>query len=163
MGDFSKITINKHVYKVESYSVMDTVMYHLDFVSKFGGLLAGLTKIVTEKNKKVDETDFIAMFSSIKPEETKQIIDKVLQRVITPENVRLDNELVIQDWFSKPENSHDIWLVVVAAMVELLGEQLPATLNSAVVGLKSMVANLSTSQMDTEPSASSPVQSKKAL
>lgn len=163
MGDFSKITINNHVFKVESYSVMDAVMYHLEFVSKFGGLLAGLTKIVTEKNKKVDETDFIAMFSSIKPEETKQIIDKVLQRVITPENVRLDNELVIQDWFSKPENSHDIWLVVVAAMVELLGEQLPATLNTAVVGLKSMVANLSTSQMDTEPSASSPVQSKKAL
>lgn len=163
MGDFSKITINKHVYKVESYSVMDAVMYHLEFVSKFGGLLAGLTKIVTEKNKKVDETDFIAIFSSIKPEETKQIIDKVLQRVITPENVRLDNELVIQDWFSKPENSHELWLVVVAAMVELLGEQLPATLNSAVVGLKSMVAKLSTSQMDTEPSASSPVQSKKAL
>ena len=163
MGDFSKITINKHVYKVESYSVMDAVMYHLDFVSKFGGLLAGLTKIVTEKNKKVDETDFIAIFSSIKPEETKQIIDKVLQRVITPENVRLDNELSIQDWFSQPENSHELWLVVVAAMVELLGEQLPATLSSAVVGLKSMVANLSTSQMDTEPSASSPVQSKKAL
>lgn len=163
MGDFSKITINNHIYKVESYSVMDAVMYHLEFVSKFGGLLAGLTKIVTEKNKKVDETDFIAMFSSIKPEETKQIIDKVLQRVITPENVRLDNELSIQDWFSKTENSHDIWLVVVAAMVELLGEQLPATLNTAVVGLKSMVANLSTSQMDTEPSASSQGRSEKAL
>lgn len=163
MGDFSKITINKHVYKVESYSVMDAVMYHLEFVSKFGGLLAGLTKIVTEKNKKVEDNDFIALFSSIKPEETKQIINQVLQRVITPENVRLDNELVIQDWFSQPENSHELWLVVVAAMVELLGEQLPATLSSAVVGLKSMVANLSTSQMDTEPSASSQVQSKKAL
>ena len=163
MGDFSKITINKHVYKVESYSVMDAVMYHLEFVSKFGGLLAGLTKIVTEKNKKVEDTDFIALFSSIKPEETKQIINKVLQRVITPENVRLDNELVIQDWFSQPENSHELWLVVVAAMVELLGEQLPATLNTAVVGLKSMVANLSTSQMDIEPSALSQVQSEKAL
>lgn len=163
MGDFSKITINKHVYKVESYSVMDAVMYHLEFVSKFGGLLAGLTKIVTEKNKKVDDNDFLALFSSIKPEETKQIINKVLQRVITPENVRLDNELVIQDWFSQPDNSHELWLVVVAAMVELLGEQLPATLNTAVVGLKSMVANLSTSQMDTEPSASSQGRSEKAL
>lgn len=163
MGDFSKITINNHVYKVESYSVMDAVMYHMDFVSKFGGLLAGITKIVTEKDKKVDDKDFIALFSSIKPEETKQIINKVLQRVITPENVRLDNELVIQDWFSKPENCNEIWLVVVAAMVELLGEQLPATLNTAVVGLKSMVANLSTSQMDIEPSALSPDQSKKAL
>lgn len=163
MGDFSKITINNHVYKVESYSVMDAVMYHLEFVSKFGGLLAGLTKIVTEKNKKVEDTDFIALFSSIKPEETKQIINKVLQRVITPENVRLDNELVIQDWFSQPDNSHELWLVVVAAMVELLGEQLPATLSSAVVGLKSMVANLSTSQMDIEPSALSQVQSEKAL
>lgn len=163
MGDFSKITINKHVYKVESYSVMDAVMYHLEFVSKFGGLLAGLTKIVTEKNKKVEDNDFIALFSSIKPEETKQIINQVLQRVITPENVRLDNELVIQDWFSQPENSHELWLVVVAAMVELLGEQLPATLSSAVVGLKSMVANLSTSQMDIEPSALSQVQSEKAL
>lgn len=157
MGDFSKITINKHVYKVESYSVMDAVMYHLEFVSKFGGLLAGLTKIVTEKNKKVEDNDFIALFSSIKPEETKQIINQVLQRVITPENVRLDNELVIQDWFSQPENSHELWLVVVAAMVELLGEQLPATLSSAVVGLKSMVASLSTSQTDTELSASYPV------
>lgn len=163
MGDFSKITINNHVYKVESYSVMDAVMYHLEFVSKFGSLLAGLTKIVTEKNKKVEDTDFIALFSSIKPEETKQIINKVLQRVITPENVRLDNELVIQDWFSQPDNSHELWLVVVAAMVELLGEQLPATLSSAVVGLKSMVANLSTSQMDIEPSALSQVQSEKAL
>lgn len=163
MGDFSKITINNHVYKVESYSVMDAVMYHLEFLSKFGGLLAGLTKIVTEKNKKVEDTDFIALFSSIKPEETKQIINKVLQRVITPENVRLDNEIVIQNWFSKPENSHELWLVVVAAMVELLGEQLPATLNSAVVGLKSMVANLSTSQMDIEPSALSQGQSEKAL
>lgn len=163
MGDFSKITINNHVYKVESYSVMDAVMYHLEFVSKFGGLLAGLTKIVTEKNKKVEDNDFIALFSSIKPEETKQIINQVLQRVITPENVRLDNELVIQDWFSQPDNSHELWLVVVAAMVELLGEQLPATLNSAVVGLKSMVANLSTSQMDIEPSALSQVQSEKAL
>lgn len=163
MGDFSKITINNHVYKVESYSVMDAVMYHLEFLSKFGGLLAGLTKIVTEKNKKVEDTDFIALFSSINPEETKQIINQVLQRVITPENVRLDNEMVIQNWFSKPENSHELWLVVVAAMVELLGEQLPATLNSAVVGLKSMVANLSTSQMDIEPSALSQVQSEKAL
>lgn len=163
MGDFSKITINDHVYKVESYSVMDAVMYHLEFLSKFGGLLAGLTKIVTEKNKKVEDNDFIALFSAINPEETKQIINKVLQRVITPENVRLDNEMVIQSWFSKTENSHELWLVVVAAMVELLGEQLPATLNSAVVGLKSMVANLSTSQMDIEPSALSPVQSKKVL
>lgn len=163
MGDFSKITINNHVYKVESYSVMDAVMYHLEFLSKFGGLLAGLTKIVTEKNKKVEDTDFIALFSAINPEETKQIINQVLQRVITPENVRLDNEMVIQSWFSKTENSHELWLVVVAAMVELLGEQLPATLNSAVVGLKSMVANLSTSQMDIEPSALSPVQSKKVL
>lgn len=163
MGDFSKITINNHVYKVESYSVMDAVMYHLEFLSKFGGLLAGLTKIVTEKNKKVEDTDFIALFSSINPEETKQIINQVLQRVITPENVRLDNEMVIQSWFSKTENSHELWLVVVAAMVELLGEQLPATLNSAVVGLKSMVANLSTSQMDIEPSALSQVQSEKAL
>ena len=163
MGDFSKITINNHVYKVESYSVMDAVMYHLVFLSKFGGLLAGLTKIVTEKNKKVEDNDFIALFSAINPEETKQIINKVLQRVITPENVRLDNEIVIQNWFSKPENSHELWLVVVAAMVELLGEQLPATLNSAVVGLKSMVANLSTSQMDIEPSALSQVQSEKAL
>lgn len=163
MGDFSKITINNHVYKVESYSVMDAVMYHLEFLSKFGGLLAGLTKIVTEKNKKVEDNDFIALFSAINPEETKQIINKVLQRVITPENVRLDNEIVIQNWFSKPENSHELWLVVVAAMVELLGEQLPATLSSAVVGLKSMVANLSTSQMDIEPSALSPVQSKKVL
>ncbi len=163
MGDFSKITINNHVYKVESYSVMDAVMYHLEFLSKFGGLLAGLTKIVTEKNKKVEDNDFIALFSAINPEETKQIINKVLQRVITPENVRLDNEMVIQSWFSKTENSHELWLVVVAAMVELLGEQLPATLNSAVVGLKSMVANLSTSQMDIEPSALSPVQSKKVL
>lgn len=163
MGDFSKITINNHVYKVESYSVMDAVMYHLEFLSKFGGLLAGLTKIVTEKNKKVEDTDFIALFSSINPEETKQIINQVLQRVITPENVRLDNEMVIQSWFSKTENSHELWLVVVAAMVELLGEQLPATLSSAVVGLKSMVANLSTSQMDIEPSALSPVQSKKVL
>lgn len=163
MGDFSKITINNHVYKVESYSVMDAVMYHLEFLSKFGGLLAGLTKIVTEKNKKVEDNDFIALFSAINPEETKQIINKVLQRVITPENVRLDNEMVIQSWFSKTENSHELWLVVVAAMVELLGEQLPATLNSAVVGLKSMVANLSTSQMDIEPSALSPVQSEKAL
>lgn len=75
----------------------------------------------------------------------------------------MDNELVIQDWFSQPENSHELWLVVVAAMVELLGEQLPATLSSAVVGLKSMVANLSTSQMDTEPSASSQGRSEKAL
>lgn len=163
MGDFSKITINNHVYKVESYSVMDAVMYHLEFLSKFGGLLAGLTKIVTEKNKKVEDNDFIALFSAINPEETKQIINKVLQRVITPENVRLDNEIVIQNWFSKPENSHELWLVVVSAMVELLGEQLPATLNSAVVGLKSMVANLSTSQMDIEPSALSQVQSEKAL
>lgn len=113
MGDFSKITINKHVYKVESYSVMDAVMYHLEFVSKFGGLLAGLTKIVTEKNKKVEDTDFIALFSSINPEETKQIINKVLQRVITPENVRLDNELVIQDWFSQPETAMSFgWLLL---------------------------------------------------
>lgn len=163
MGDFSKITINNHVYKVESYSVMDAVMYHLEFLSKFGGLLAGLTKIVTEKNKKVEDNDFIALFSAINPEETKQIINKVLQRVITPENVRLDNEMVIQSWFSKTENSHELWLVVVAAMVELLGEQLPATLSSAVVGLKSMVANLSTSQMDIEPSASSQGRSEKAL
>lgn len=157
MGDFSKITVNNHVYKVEKYSVMDALIYHLEFISKFGGVLAGITKIVTEKNKKVDDTDFMAMFASLKPEETKQIIDKVLQRVITPENVRLDNELVIQNWFSKPDNCHELWLVIVAAMVELLGEQLPATLSSAVVGLKSMVASLSTSQTDTELSASYPV------
>lgn len=31
MGDFSKITINNHVYKVEKYSVMDATMFHLDF------------------------------------------------------------------------------------------------------------------------------------
>lgn len=158
MGDFSKITINNHVYKVESYSVMDTAMYHLEFLSQFGGLLAGLTKIVTEKDKKVNDTDFIALFNSIKPEETQKIINKILQRVVTPENVRLDNEFVIQEWFSKPENCHEFWLVIVAAMVELLGEQLPATLNTAVVGLKSMVAKLSTSQTDIEPSALSPDQ-----
>ena len=43
MGDFSKITNNNNVYKVESYTVKDAVMYHLEFVSKFGGLLDGLT------------------------------------------------------------------------------------------------------------------------
>lgn len=153
MGDFSKITINNHVYKVEKYSVMDATTFHLDFLSNFGGVLAGLTKIVTDKNKKADDADFISVFSSLKPEEAQKIINKVLQRVITPENERLDNEIVIQNWFSKPENCHEFWPVVVSAMIELLGEQLPATLSKAIAGLKSAVANLSISRTDIEPSA----------
>lgn len=154
MGEFSKITINNHVYKVDKFSVMDATLFHLDFLSKFGGFLAGLTSIVTSK-REIKENDFILLFGSIDPEKSQEIIFKILKRVITPENVRLDNELVIQEWFSKPENSHDYWLVVSSAAIELLGEQLPATLSSAIAGLKSTVANMLTSPMDIKQSASS--------
>lgn len=189
MGNFSKFNIRDKEYKVNQFSVMEQTFFHLEFLSKQGAFVAGLVSLLsrsdltlkkivdkerknngleplpeqTEEKKEIAESDFIGLFGALNPEKSQEIIKKVLSRVYTPENLCLDAEYNIQNWFSKDENKNDYWLVVARATIELLGEQLPASLSSMIAGLKLLVESLLTSPTDMKASALYPDQLKEDL
>ena len=156
VGEFSSFVVNGKTYNVRNLSVFEALTFHLEFVHAMGGFLGSAgallldSGLTTGKGKKGAETKKITpemiagVLEQLKPEEANKLIEKVLKRVITPEQMLLDNQASIQDWFGRPENAPDLWLVVINGMFTLLGEYLPSTINTAVLGLRQAVAGLST-------------------
>ena len=156
MGEFSSFIVNGKTYNVRNLSVIEALSFHLEFVHSMVGFLGSAASLLldsgltTGKGKKGAETrkitpEMIAgVLGQLKPEEANKLIEKVLKRVITPEQMLLDNQASIQDWFGRAENAPDLWPVVFNGMFALLGEYLPSTIRTAVLGFQQVAAGLST-------------------
>lgn len=156
VGEFSSFIVNGKTYNVRNLGVIEAINFHLEFVYSMGGFLGSAASLLldsgltTGKGKKGAETKKITpemiagVLGQLKPEEANKLIEKVLKRVITPEQMLLDNQASIQDWFGRPENAPDLWLVVFNGMFALLGEYLPSTIRTVVLGFQQVVAGVST-------------------
>lgn len=149
VGEFSSFTIENRTYNVKKLSVFEAISYHIEFMATLGGFLSSAIAILSKmnneknKNKKGELDELMALFGKLEPEKTEKLIKKVLSRVITPEQICLENPAAANDWFARPENAGDLWLVCLNGVVILLGEYLPSGLNTALLGLKKVLAGAS--------------------
>jgi len=149
MAEIKAIAINGKTYKVQTLSVLDTLDLHLDAVEAFGesvgkfALLLGDIKM----GKQPTNDDFCSIFKGIDSSKIKPFKKRILAQVITPENNFLGDDVTIEGWFSRPENSEDVWPLLLKAMETLLGKYLPNFLRELTTkALEKAPAEKSTSQ-----------------
>lgn len=153
MGDFTSFVVNGKSYNIRRLGVFESLSYHIDFMSSMGGFIGSAVKLLSDKNKSLatlKAEDITAVLSQLKPDDTKRLMKFVLSRVITPEQMSLDNPVAVQEWFDRPENSGDLWGVLLQGVFILLGEHLPSSLNTAMLGIQKALAGLSSLTMPTE-------------
>lgn len=129
-GKIKSILVGDKEYKIQMLSVLDSIDLQIEFVSNCGGLISQAISIFMDykKGKDIDDSRLAELFKTINPETLKPIKQKVLARVITPDNRFLADETEIENWFGKPENQGDVWEVLIKGAHELLGEYLPSFL-----------------------------------
>ena len=151
MSAIEQIIVGDKTYKVQKLSVLDTVYFHAEAMHYLGDTVGKFLDIyVRIKNgEKLDIAEAGKALTSLDPEAIRAIQPKILRQVATPENKFLDNEMNIEEWFARPENSCDVWEVTVRAASVLLGEYLPRFLKQAMGTMKATAESLS--QTNTEP------------
>ena len=129
-GKIKSILVGGKEYKVQMLSVLDSIDLQIEFVSNCGGLIAQAISIFMDykKGKAIEDERIAELFKTINPTSLKPIKEKILARVITPENRFLADESEIEKWFSQKENQGDIWELLIKGAYELLGEYLPSSL-----------------------------------
>lgn len=129
-GKIKSILVGDKEYKIQMLSVLDSIDLQIEFVSNCGGLISQAMAIFMDykKGKDIDDSRLAELFKTINPETLKPIKQKVLARVITPDNRFLADETEIENWFGKPENQGDVWEVLIKGAHALLGEYLPSFL-----------------------------------
>lgn len=151
MSAIEQIMVGDKAYKVQKLSVLDTIYFHAEAMHYFGDVLGKLLDFYTQlrKNKDIDLAEAGKILTSIDPEAIRAIQPKILRQVATPENKFLDDPMKVEEWFSRPENSGDVWELTLKAASVLLGEYLPRFLKEAVGTMKATAESLS--PMNTEP------------
>ena len=155
MGEFTSFSVNGKTYNIKNFSVFEALSFHIEFMATMGGFIGSAISLFNNKGeepkkgknapqgKKTGNDEIAELFAKIKPEETERLMKKVLSRVITPEQICLENQAAANDWFGRPENAGDLWLVCLNGLVSLVGEYLPSGLNTALLGFKKVLAGLS--------------------
>lgn len=158
MSEIEKIVIGEKTYSVQRLSVLDTIYFHAEAMHLLGDAAGKILDVYIKAHKK-GSMDFEAAgnaLARIEPEAIRIIQPKILKQVITPENKFLDNEMTIEEWFSKPENAADVWEVTIKAGAILLGKYLPRFLQEMVEPMKAAVKTMA-------PESSSPIVSAPKL
>lgn len=127
MSAIEKIVVGEKNYSVQRLSVLDTVYFHAEAMHLLGDAAGKILDVYIKAQKRgnLDFEEVGMALSHIQPEAIRIIQPKILKQVITPENRFLDNEMAIEEWFSKPENIEDVWEVTIKAGAVLLGKYLP--------------------------------------
>lgn len=151
MSAIEQIIVNDKPYKVQKLSVLDTVYFHAEAMHSLGDTICQFLDIFIKLKKKqdVEVSELGKALAHINPEAIRLIQPKILRQVATPENKFLDNEMNIEEWFSRPENASDVWEVTVKAGSILLGEYLPRFLKEVAGTVKTTAESLS--QTNTQP------------
>ena len=151
MSAIEQIIVGDKTYKVQKLSVLDTVYFHAEAMHYLGDAVGTLLDLYVRlrKGESVDLAEAGKALTHLDPMAIRAIQPKILSQVATPENKFLDNEMNIENWFARPENSCDVWEVTVKAASVLLGEYLPRFLKEAVGTMKA-TATQSLSQTNTE-------------
>lgn len=158
MAEIKPILVNGKQYKVQTLSVLDTIDLHVDAVESFGETIGKYFLMIADaqSGKVPSNEEMASVFNGLKSEKIKPFKKRILAQVVTPENKFLSDEMVIEDWFSRPENKQDVWEVLIKATQELLGEYLPNFLRDmANQGLEKATAGKLKSQENSEPRESS--------
>lgn len=151
MSAIEQIIVSDKTYKVQKFSVLDTVYFHAEAMHLLGDVVSQFLDIFvrTQKGENLDVSEIGKALTHLDPEAIRKIQPKILKQVATPENKFLDNEMAVEDWFSRPENSGDVWEVTIKAGSVLLGEYLPRFLKETTGTMKTAVESLS--QKNTSP------------
>lgn len=122
------ILVNGKTYKVQKLDVLSSIYMHVDFLHILGPSLTQAIAVLADlqKGKEVNPADVGYALSKLDPEVVKGLLVKVFAQVVTPDNRFLSDPVTIEEWFSKPENSEDVWELFAKALKALLGEHLPS-------------------------------------
>lgn len=152
MSAIEKIVVGEKTYSVQKFSVLDAVYFHAEAMHLLGDVVGKFLDIYTKSKTggSVDLQEVGKAMASVDPEAIRIIQPKILGQVITPENKFLGDEATIEEWFSRPDNTTDVWEVIVKAGGVLLGEYLPRFLKD-IIGTMKATATQSLSQKNTEP------------
>lgn len=122
------ILVNGKTYKVQKLDVLSTIYMHVDFMHILGPALTQAIAVLADlqKGKDINPEDIGYALAKLDPDVVKGLQIKVFAQVITPDNRFLNDPVTIEDWFSRPENSSDVWEVFVWGLKVLLGEHLPS-------------------------------------
>lgn len=152
MSAIEQIMVGEKTYKVQKLSVLDTIYFHAEAMHYLGDVIGRFLDIYVQikKGKELDLAEAGKALTYVDPLAIRALQPKILKQVVTPENKFLDNEMEIENWFSRPENSGDVWDVTVKAGSVLLGEYLPRFLKETIGTMKT-AATESLSQKNTEP------------
>jgi len=151
-GKIKSILVGDKEYKVQMLSVLDSLDLQIEFISNCGGLITQIASMYKDakSGKEVSDERLGEAFKSINPQTIKPIKNKILERVITPENKFLSDETEIEGWFGRDENKGDIWEVLVKAAQVLLGEYLPSFLK----GIMDQIGEKMTEEQSKYPTTS---------
>lgn len=151
-GKIKSILVGDKEYKVQMLSVLDSIDLQIEFVSNCGGMISQAMAIFMDykKGKDIDDSRLAELFKTINPTTLKPIKQKVLARVITPDNRFLADETEIENWFGRPENQGDVWEVLIKGAHALLGEYLPSFLK----GMTEQIGEKMTDLQSKSPTSS---------
>lgn len=136
MARIENILVNGKTYKVQTLGVLDSLYFQAELIHALGSSIGEMVEIYAKSNGKAGEIDAGEMGASlakIDPKTLKELQPKILAQVITPENNFLGDEATIENWFSRPENTGDVWEVLYKGAIVLLGEYRPSFLKGATL------------------------------
>lgn len=136
MARIENILVNGKTYKVQTLGVLDSLYFQAELIHALGSSIGEIVDIVSKAKTKdgnidannIDAGELGAAIAKVDPKTLKEIQPKILAQVITPENNFLGDEATIENWFSRPENTGDVWEVLYKGAVVLLGEYRPSFL-----------------------------------
>lgn len=130
MAKIENIIINNKTYKVQTLSVIETFILHLEVGKYLGSAIDTFFEKASKAKKgdKITAGDILKVFQQIEnPEYISTLQKKVFAQVITPKNTFLSDAMAIEEWFS--ENPSDLWEVFIKGLFVLVGEYLPSFAN----------------------------------
>lgn len=142
MSKIQQFIINNKTYKVQTFSVLDSLYFQAELVTSIGTSLGELANVIKRNKDNLGNVDIGGLgeaIAKIDPEKLKKLQPKVLAQVITPENKFLGDEIAIEDWFNRDENAGDVWGVLIKATGFLLGEYLPNFFREGLLQMKAEV------------------------
>lgn len=127
MARIENIIVNNKTYKVQTLGVLDSLYFQAKVVHALGSSVGELFELYYKAKTlgDIDAGELGASLSKINPDALKSIQPEILKQTITPENKFLEDQQYLEEWFSRPENTGDVWEVMYKGALVLLGEYRP--------------------------------------
>ena len=119
--------VSEKTYKVQTLDVLSTIALHVEVMHSLGTIITEVINILADisTGKEAKSADLGIALTKLDPAVVQKLQRTILAQVITPDNRFLSDPVVVEEWFSKPENADDVWEVLVKGGQALLGKHLP--------------------------------------